>query len=123
MNALRLGYKTVFADATPASLAFFKDAKPSILPLGSPGYERTQRNRERFGAELREHNAYLQDSCIVTDEFLFPRELIFSPYRAEVTERNFHESELDNRLGLGRIFCFAKDNQFIICTKPCAAYT
>ncbi len=109
MNALRLGYNTVFADATPASLAFFKDAKPAILPPGSMGFERTLRNREWFTAELREHDAYLLDSCIVTDEFLFPRELIFSPYRAEVTERDFQESELDSRLGLGRIFCFAKE--------------
>lgn len=109
LNALRLGYNTVFADATPASLALFKNAKPPILPPGSPGYERTQHNRARFLAELREHDALLLDSCIVTDEFLFPRELIFSPYRAEVTERDFQESELDNTLGFGRIFCFAKE--------------
>jgi hypothetical protein len=108
-NALRLGYNTVFADGTPASLALFKKAKPAILPPGSPGYERTQRNRARLASELREHDAYLLDSCIVTDEFLFPRELIFSPYRAEVTERDFQESELENTLGLGRIFCFAKE--------------
>jgi hypothetical protein len=107
-NALRLGYNAVVLDENPSLVALFGEAKPPIIPPDSDGYRRTMANREKLAASLALAKHAFLEAGSVGDEFVFPKEVLTSAYRDKVIDPCFKESELENRFGSGRIFCFAK---------------
>lgn len=110
INSLAMGYNIFMPDnSDPAKLVFFKKILPPIFDKENKnGIERTINNRKKIVQNFIEAKNSKLDICICGDEFLFPRELISSPFAEQILSANYSAEQADLPAGVGNIFCFAR---------------
>ncbi len=107
-NALIMGYNTVPTYISPTQIALFEDVDQDLFAINSEGYQRTVKNREKLREFVNNAKMDFIDIASISDEFLFPKEVLFSKYQRDITENDFNPEQVKLGWGMGRIYCFGK---------------
>jgi hypothetical protein len=105
-RAAASGYNMVVGRGNVSRSALFTDIDADLLPPGSPGRTRTQRNREYLARFCRGARAFGLIPVVGGDEFEYPAEVTDRPYFSELTEQGYTPEQPAAQSGTGPIFCY-----------------